>query len=157
MFLGHASGGERRDVYDLTVADAHEFTASGVIVHNCVWAMIHLSGSGQGNWAQAYGFRDCHKCGARVNEDKDKRCGNCGADVEPTKPKHAGGRPAQVPWSEAYLRTCPKCEAKYTPRERSCPKCAPSPETYLARAMAAQGGGGKLGYTGGNWLAGRRI
>jgi len=124
-----------------------------------VWAMIHLSGSGQGNWAQVYGFRDCHKCGARVNEDKDKRCHNCGCEIEPVKPKHAGGRPAQVPWSEAYLKTCPKCEAKYTPKERSCPKCAPSPETYLARALAASspGGAGKLGYTGGNWLAGRRL
>lgn len=30
---------ERRPVYDLTVADAHEFTAAGVIVHNCVWAL----------------------------------------------------------------------------------------------------------------------
>ena len=125
-----------------------------------VWAMIHLSGSGQGNWAQAYGFRDCHRCGARVNEDKDKRCGNCGAEVEPVKPKHAGGRPAQVPWSEAYLRTCTNegCGAKYTPKERSCPKCSPSPETYLQRALtSSQGGGGKLGYTGGNWLAGRRF
>ena len=122
-----------------------------------IWLLIHLSGSGQGNWAQAYGFRDCHKCGARVNEDKDKRCSNCGADVEPTKPKHAGGRPAQVPWSEAYLRTCVNCGAKYTPKERSCPACAPSPETVIARALAGQGGIGKLGYTGGNWLAGRRF
>ena len=122
-----------------------------------IWLLIHLSGSGQGNWAQAYGFRDCHKCGTRVTEDKDKRCSNCGADVEPVKPKHAGGRPAQVPWSEAYLRTCPNGH-KYTPRERSCPTCAPSPETYLQRALASsQGGGGKLGYTGGNWLAGRRF
>jgi len=123
-----------------------------------VWGILHLSGSGQGNWAQAYGFRDCYSCGARVNEDKDLACHHCGAKVEPAKPKHAGGRPAQVPWSEAYLRTCPKCEAKYTPRERSCPACSPSPETYLARALASsQGGGGKLGYTGGNWLAGRKF
>jgi len=123
-----------------------------------VWAMIHLSGSGQGNWAQVYGFRDCHSCGARVNEDKDLVCHNCGAKVEKQAPKHAGGRPAQIPWSEAYLRTCPKCEAKYTPRERSCPACSPSPETYLARALASsQGGGGPLGYSGGNWLAGRKF
>ncbi len=123
------------------------------------WCMIHLSGSGQGNWAQAYGFRDCVKCGARVNEDKDKRCSNCGAEVVPQAPKHAGGRPAQVPWSEAYLKTCanPACGAKYTPRERSCPKCAPSPETVIARAVAGQSGTGRLGYAGSNWLAGRRI
>ena len=120
------------------------------------WSMIHLSGSGQGNWAQAYGFRDCVKCGGRVNEDKDKRCANCGAEVVPQVPKHAGGRPAQVPWSEAYLRTCVNGH-KYTPKERSCPTCAPSPETVIARAVAGQGGVGRLGYTGGNWLAGRKF
>src|SRR6185312_4643396 len=122
------------------------------------WCMIHLSGSGQGDWGIVYGFRDCGVCGSRVNEDKDHNCANCGAKVEPVKPKHAGGRPAQVPWSEAYLRTCPKCAAKYTPRERSCPECAPSPETYIARALtASQGGGGRLGYTGRDFLTGRRI
>jgi phage terminase large subunit-like protein len=122
-----------------------------------IWLLIHLSGTGQGNWAQVYGFRDCIKCGARVNEQKDQRCSDCGAEVTPMAPKHAGGRPAQVPWSEAYLRTCPNGH-KYTPRERSCPECAPSPETYIARALAsASGGGGKLSYTGGNWLSGRRI
>ena len=121
------------------------------------WSMIHLSGSGQGNWAQAYGFRDCVKCGARINEDKDKRCANCGAEVVPQAPKHAGGRPAQVPWSEAYLKTCRVCEAKYTPRERSCPNCSPAPETVIARAVAGQSGVGRFGYTGRDWLAGRRI
>ena len=126
---------------------------------SAIWLLIHLSGSGQGNWAQVYGFRDCVKCGARVNEDKDKRCANCGAEVVPQAPKHAGGRPAQVPWSEAYLKTCanPACGAKYTPRERTCPKCAPSPETVIARAVAGQGSTGRLGYAGSNWLAGRRI
>jgi hypothetical protein len=29
---------EPQNVYDLTVADAHEFVAAGVIVHNC-WAL----------------------------------------------------------------------------------------------------------------------
>ena len=100
-----------------------------------------------------YGFRDCVKCGARVNENKDKRCMNCGAEVTPAIPKHAGGRPVQVPWSAAYLKTCPKCEAKYTPKERTCPQCAPSPENYLARAhFLQQSGGGR--HTSGK-LAGR--
>ena len=58
-----------------------------------VWAMIHLAGTGQGNWAQVYGFRDCHACGARVNEDRDERCSNCGARIIKTPPKAAGGRP----------------------------------------------------------------
>src|SRR5581483_2495514 len=112
--LSEASG-ERRDVYDLTVADAHEFTASGVIVHNCIWAILHLSGANQGAWGMVYGFRDCTKCGARVNEDKDQRCANCGAEVTPMVPKHAGGRPAREPWSIAYLKTCgnPECGKKY--------------------------------------------
>jgi phage terminase large subunit-like protein len=122
-----------------------------------VWAVIHLAGSNQGDWGSVYGFTDCTGCGARVNYDKDKRCGHCGKDVTPPAPKHAGGRPAQVPWSDAYLRTCPNGH-KYTPRERSCPECAPSPETYLARAMAAQGGGsGRYSYTGKDWLSGHRI
>ena len=121
-----------------------------------VWAIIHLAGSNQGDWGSVYGFTDCTGCGSRVNYDKDKRCGHCGKEITPPAPKHAGGRPAQVPWSDAYLRTCPNGH-KYTPRERSCPTCAPSPETYLARAMAAQGGGGRYGYSGKNWLAGRRI
>jgi hypothetical protein len=123
-----------------------------------VWAILHLAGVNQGSWAIVYGFRDCTKCGARVNEDKDQRCGNCGAEITQLPPKHAGGMPAREPWSVAYLRTCGKCGAKYTPKERSCPECSVSPETYLARAMAAQSGSaGRYSYTGRNWLAGRRI
>ena len=122
-----------------------------------VWCMIHLAGGGQGDWGMAYGFRDCTGCGARVNEDKDTACHHCGAPVTKQVPKHAGGMPARVPWSDAYLKTCPDGH-KYTPRERSCPKCAPSPENYLARALAASGGsGGRYGYTGKNWLAGRKF
>jgi phage terminase large subunit-like protein len=121
-----------------------------------VWAMIHLAGSGQGDWGAVYGFTDCTGCGSRVNYEKDQRCGHCGKPITPPLPKHAGGRPSQVPWSDAYLKTCPNGH-KYTPREQSCPECAPSPETYLARAMAAQGGGGRYGYAGRDWLTGRRI
>jgi len=125
-----------------------------------VWCMIHLAGGSQGDWAAVYGFRDCGKCGARVNEDKDERCGNCGALVVKTPPKHAGGRPSREPWSAAYLNTCPKCEKRYSPKHKSCPECSATPEQYLAAAMAAQQGGGGTGrysYTGKNWLAGRRF
>jgi phage terminase large subunit-like protein len=122
-----------------------------------IWCLIHLAGGNQGDWGIVYGFRDCVKCGARVNEDKDKRCANCGAEVTPAIPKHAGGMPARVPWSDAYLKTCPNGH-KYTPRERSCPECAPSPETQIARALAsANGGGGRYGYAAKDWLAGRRF
>ncbi len=123
-----------------------------------VWCMIHLAGGSQGDWGLVYGFRDCVKCGARVNEDKDRQCSNCGAEVTPAVPRHAGGRPAQVPWSAAYLKTCPKCEKTYTPRERTCPHCSPSPENYLARALAsANGSGGRYGYVAKDWFAGRRF
>ena len=123
-----------------------------------VWSMIHLAGSGQGDWGLVYGFRDCAKCGARVNEDKDRRCQNCGAEVTPAVPKHAGGRPTQVPWSAAYLKTCPKCEKTYTPRERTCPHCSPNPETVIARALAsADGSGGRYGYVARDWFAGRKF
>jgi phage terminase large subunit-like protein len=122
------------------------------------WCMIHLSGGNQGDWGIVYGFRDCTKCGSRVNESKDTRCANCGAEVTPAVPKHAGGRPAQVPWSAAYLRTCGKCEATYSPKERSCPECSKSPETFLREALASSpGGGGWLSYTGKNWLSGRKL
>jgi hypothetical protein len=122
--------------------------------------MIHLAGSNQGDWASVYGFRDCSSCGARVNEDKDEVCGNCGRPVTRMAPKHAGGRPSQVPWSAAYLRTCVNedCGKTYPPGERTCPHCSLSPESYMRRALAMSSGNtGKLGYTGGNWLAGRKF
>jgi uncharacterized OB-fold protein len=123
-----------------------------------VWAMIHLAGSNQGDWGMVYGFTDCPKCGSRVNYEKDKRCGNCGAEVSPPVPKHAGGRPAKEPWSAAYLHTCGNCGNKYSPKERSCPQCSMSPESYLGQVMAlTQGSGGRLAYTGKNWLAGRKF
>ena len=54
---------ERQPVYDLTVADAHEFTAAGVIVHNC-WAASKFlretfgppGPSGKRDWAAAQGL-----------------------------------------------------------------------------------------------------
>ena len=123
-----------------------------------VWALLHLAGANQGDWGAVYGFTDCTGCGARVNFDKDESCHNCGKPVVPPAPKHAGGRPSREPWSAAYLNTCPKCEKKYSPKERSCPHCSITPETYLSRALAAQqGGGGWHSYTGKDWMAGRRI
>ena len=122
-----------------------------------VWCMIHLAGGSQGDWGQVYGFNDCPVCGARVNFDKDTKCHNCGADVKPPAPKHAGGRPAKEPWSVAYLRECPNGH-RYTPKERTCPECAPSPETFIAKALAATaGGGGWHSYTGRDILRGRRL
>jgi hypothetical protein len=123
-----------------------------------VWCMIHLAGGSQGDWGAVYGFTDCTGCGSRVNFDKDEACGNCGKKVTPPVSKHAGGRPAREPWSAAYLNTCPKCEKKYSPGQRSCPGCSQTPESYLAAAVAMQqGGGGWHSYQGKDWLAGRRF
>ena len=125
-----------------------------------IWCLIHLAGGNQGDWGIVYGFRDCTKCGARVNEDKDQRCANCGAEVTPMPPKHAGGRPAQVPWSVAYLKTCTneKCGKTYPPREPTCPHCSMNPAQYMAKALSMSAGqGGWHSYTGRDWLAGRRF
>jgi hypothetical protein len=125
-----------------------------------VWLLIHLAGSNQGDWGAVYGFTDCTGCGARVNYDKDQACGNCGKPVTPPVPKHAGGMPPKVPWSAAYLRTCTRegCGKTYPPHEKSCPHCSPSPENYMRRVLSFQGGGGgRLSYTGRDWLAGRKF
>lgn len=59
---------ERRDVYDLTVADAHEFVAAGVIVHNCVWAITELTGNfGADAWL-AWGRRKAQEAAAARGE-----------------------------------------------------------------------------------------
>ena len=125
-----------------------------------VWAMIHLSGSGQGNWAMVYGFDDCGSCGARVNTDKDQRCKNCGTEVVKTPPKHPGGRPAREPWSAAYLNTCinEDCGKTYPRHERTCPHCSRSPESYMRQVLALSGGNsGGIGYSGKDILRGRRF
>jgi len=51
----YASGA--RPVYDLQVADSHEFVAAGVIVHNCVWAISELTQrpSGRASWSAESG------------------------------------------------------------------------------------------------------
>ena len=124
-----------------------------------VWAMLHLSGTGQGNWAQVYGFRDCHKCGARVNEDKDKRCHNCGARDRAGQAEACRGQAR----SGAVVRGVPARRArsghKYTPAGAVVPGVRPEPRKRISRGRLAaqQGGGGGSAYTGGNWLAGRRI
>ena len=125
-----------------------------------VWAMIHLAGSGQGGWSAAYGFQDCHGCGTRVNYEKDEVCRHCGEPVKPPPDKHPGGRPAQVPWSAAYLKTCTNedCGKTYPPREPTCPHCSMSPESYMRKALAMSSGqGGWHSYTGRDWMAGRRF
>ena len=38
-----------------------------------------------------YGFTDCGRCGARVNDDKDERCHNCGAEVDQPRPEARRG------------------------------------------------------------------
>lgn len=69
---------QRRDVYDLMVADQHEFVASGVIVHNCVWACHELN---VGTSALMYLNAISTMCGEcdTPNSKKLTNCTVCGA------------------------------------------------------------------------------
>lgn len=74
------------DVYDISVQDVHEFVASGVIVHNCVWAFTDLKDIVQVSWTQAYGVLKCVKCSnpffKSANGVERKACPGCGFPVE---------------------------------------------------------------------------
>lgn len=135
---------ERRDVYDLTVADAHEFTASGVIVHNCVYAVSELRGLSAGNWLNAYGMKRCDDC-AKTYTDRASRCPHCnpGAENEPrvltSEPQAIGG------WASAYgdFVRCPVCQRPYDKRRaEKCPHCSAGAVDFLKQhgknAMPAQ-------------------
>jgi hypothetical protein len=59
---------ERHDVYDLTVADAHEFVAAGVIVHNCVWALTELTDNFSADAWIAWAKRKAEEAAGRQEE-----------------------------------------------------------------------------------------
>jgi phage terminase large subunit-like protein len=148
---------EPRDVYDLSVKDVHEFTASGVIVHNCVYALRELCGFAAVNYKEIYGFSACKKCDADVHVYIDKTCKRCGtpvaAEAKPKDPKHAK---SAVRWSAAYYRICPDGH-EYPMKLMKCPECKPDAAAYLQRAASLSGGSGLHGYSGRDWLAGRKI
>jgi DNA-directed RNA polymerase subunit RPC12/RpoP len=146
---------ERRDVYDLSVADVHEFTASGVIVHNCIWALIELSRRGGASYMEMYSFYPCHTCGENVNQVLDKQCRNCGAEIVVKEKEKVRDRATR--WHYAYSRTCEYGHDRPV-NMTACPECGTDPGLYLKQLAEFTGGGNRLpGYTGRNWLTGRRI
>jgi predicted RNA-binding Zn-ribbon protein involved in translation (DUF1610 family) len=79
---------KRQPVYNLTVDDAQEFFANGVLVHNCdsfayAVTMADQLQSSQ-DWAYAYGIHTCHACGhlyvlRPTGYTVDRPCPKCGA------------------------------------------------------------------------------
>lgn len=153
-------------VYDLTVEDAHEFFANGVLVHNCimtpdnkrehddradafVWAFSELRGITEGSYLDAYGYMKCESCQYTYNKSHGK-CPRCG--FKPTreeKPQSPGD------WAKAYKNTCRKCGTVYPQREPVCPGCTPNPFQYMQKVAQFSGGNGSwLQYQGRN-LTGR--
>lgn len=71
---------ERHDVYDLMVADQHEFVAAGVIVHNCTWAATELAvGASAMTYLSAIS-RVCDRCDM-PNRRTDAACRGCGEQL----------------------------------------------------------------------------
>jgi phage terminase large subunit-like protein/RNA polymerase subunit RPABC4/transcription elongation factor Spt4 len=136
-------------VYDLTIDDAHEFFANGVLVHNCVmtpdnkrdhddradafvWAFSELRGITEGSYLDAYGYKRCETCQYTYNKSHGQ-CPQCGNKNQPEKATAPGD------WAKAYNITCRKCGKVYPPKEPSCPSCSPGPGTYLSRVAALSG------------------
>jgi phage terminase large subunit-like protein len=67
----------RRDVYDLMVADQHEFVAAGVLVHNCVWAATELQMGGSAMVFLSSISKMCPSCDL-PNSRRATHCRICG-------------------------------------------------------------------------------
>ena len=146
------------DVYDLTVADVHEFTASGVIVHNCVYALRELCGFGAVNYKEIYGFTACKGCDRDVHAYIDKRCKACGTPVvTPAKEVDPMRKKSAIRWSAAYYRTCPEGH-EYPLKLGKCPECSPDPGAYMAQvAKMSHANNSGWSYTNRDWLSGRKV
>lgn len=95
------------DVYDLTVDDAHEFYAGGILVHNClwvpeslespdrldacVWAISELKGLGVADWSTAYGTHRCGKCDRMFLLRDRKACPHCSFPIGEDNGQEATG------------------------------------------------------------------
>lgn len=156
-------------VYDLTVEDAHEFFANGVLVHNCVmtpdnkrehddradafvWAFSELRGITEGSYLDAYGYRKCENCQYTYNKSHGQ-CPRC--NMKPSQQE----RPVSPgDWAKAYKNTCRKCGTVYPQGEPQCPSCNPNPYSYMARVAQLTGSQGSwLTYQGRNPFQGRKI
>jgi predicted phage terminase large subunit-like protein len=121
-----------------------------------VWAMTELLGLSGTDYAEVYTWK-CRHCDALMTPTY-KHCRECGRE-RPEQPKTDDSpRRQKRTWSEAYFNTCNKCGERYNVHERTCPKCAPSPATYMKQVMVFSGQVNTAGlYTGKNWFKGRKI
>jgi predicted amidophosphoribosyltransferase len=132
------------------VDGVHEFTVSGVIVHNCVWALTELRGITEGSYMAAYGWRYCKSCGKSMRTST-RLCPGCGKIQDSSDDQ----TPTAGKWAGAYLNHCKKCGENYPQRFKKCPTCNPTPETYMAAVQKASGQGGSwLSYSGRDWFKG---
>lgn len=70
----------RQNVYDLMVAERHEFVAAGVVVHNCIWAATELAvGASAMNYLMQIS-KMCGKCDT-PNTKRSFLCSACGAQL----------------------------------------------------------------------------
>jgi hypothetical protein len=126
----------RRDVYDLTVADAHEFVASGVIVHNC-WGVAELKGLSAGSWLAAYGTVRCERCETAYAETMGA-CPTCDPQAarKPRKPAPRSAEPQSFSgWMSAYGAVkCDNGHSYLAKRYKQCPRCQPGAGTSYPRA-----------------------
>ena len=119
-----------------------------------VWGMRELSGMGNVDWGEIYGFRTCLKCGGKVNMRLEKACRLCGESFDYTPPPVSTER--SIRWSNAYQKTCDQGH-EYPMRLKRCPKCNGDAE-YLEKVSRFIGvNRGNLGYTGVDPLLGRRF
>jgi len=119
-----------------------------------VWAMREITGQGAGSYKEMYGFISCLNCGQDVNEHLDKKCRYCGWIVPEKIP--ASKRDRATRWSSAYMRNCERGH-EYSMAAGECPVCRKDPREYLATvAKLGTSSYSRLGYTGKDWLRGRR-
>jgi phage terminase large subunit-like protein len=119
-----------------------------------VWGMRELSGMGNVDWGEVYGFRTCLKCGGKVNVRLEKGCKSCGEEIVPIEERKSDER--SIRWSNAYMKTCDEGH-EFAMRLKKCPKCHGEVE-YLDKVSRFIGANqGFFGYNNSNdWLSGRK-
>ena len=147
---------DNADVYDLTIADVHEFTANGVIVHNCIHAIWGLKLVSYGSYTLAYGQITCAGCDKLYFRGRQS-CPHCGLVREVIMEEQE--RPPRGSWADAYMDICRRCGNRF-PKHSQCAKCDLSAQAFMAQVAVLTGnpGGntGKHGYMGRDWLSGRK-
>jgi phage terminase large subunit-like protein len=119
-----------------------------------VWAMIELSRRGSASYKEMYGFFPCLNCGEDINQTLDKTCRHCGEEIRLKETEKVRDRSTR--WASAYQKTCDQGH-QYPMRQPRCTTCHPDPNRYLSQVARFSGNTSGWGYTGKNWLAGRKI